>query len=234
MSTATESDRLKELFAQELERSRLRSLGLTTEVLDDADLIAQHSTLMSPLVWDLAHVGNYEELWLLRAATGTAPLRPEIDPLYDAFEHPRATRPTLPLLTPTESLAYIELVRRQVLDSLDRVRLDSSDPLLDAGFVYRMVLQHEHQHDETMLATHQLRRGARALPDTEPEPPPRAPRYPDEVLIPAGPYVMGTSTDPVGLRQRAPCPPARSARFPPRHHTGLERGVPRLRGGRRL
>ena len=32
----------------------------------DAELMAQHSPLMSPLVWDLAHIGNYEELWLLR------------------------------------------------------------------------------------------------------------------------------------------------------------------------
>ena len=85
MST-TETQDIKELLARELERSRGRSLGLTTEVLDEAELTAQHSRLMSPLVWDLAHVGNYEELWLLRATSGAPSLRPEIDPLYDAFE----------------------------------------------------------------------------------------------------------------------------------------------------
>ena len=195
---------LKELFARELERGRTRSLGLTTEVLDDAELTAQHSTLMSPLVWDLAHVGNYEELWLLRATSGAPSLRPEIDPLYDAFEHPRATRPSLPLLSPAESLDYLGLVRRQVLDTLDRVRLDDTDPLLASGFVYRMVLQHEHQHDETMLATHQLRRGARALPDTASGPPPRAGQWPAEVLVPAGSFVMGTSTDPWALDNERP------------------------------
>ena len=47
-----------------------------------------------------------------------------------------------------------------MLDTLDRLRLDGAEPLLDGGFVFGMVLQHEHQHDETMLATHQLRRGA--------------------------------------------------------------------------
>ena len=143
MST-TETQDIKDFLARELERSRGRSLGLTTEVLDETELTAQHSRLMSPLVWDLAHVGNYEELWLLRATTGAASLRPEIDPLYDAFEHPRATRPSLPLLTPAESLDYLGLVRRQVLDTLEQVRLDDSEPLLASGFVYRMVLQHEH------------------------------------------------------------------------------------------
>jgi iron(II)-dependent oxidoreductase len=58
-----------------------------------------------------------------------------------------------------------------------------------------MVVQHEHQHDETMLATHQLRTGRRAVDEGAPLPagrvPPRA-----EVLVPGGPFVMGTSTEP--------------------------------------
>jgi hypothetical protein len=61
---------------------------------------------MSPLVWDLAHIANQEELWLLREVGGREPMHPEIDPLYDAFEHPRSERPTLPLLPPAEARAY--------------------------------------------------------------------------------------------------------------------------------
>lgn len=197
--TAHESnaDRLKEFLADQLEKARARSFALTTRVLDEPELTAQHSRLMSPLVWDLAHVGNYEELWLLRSAAGVAPMRPEIDRLYDAFEHPRAERPTLPLLSPDEAEQYIGLVRRKVLDSLATVRFSPEQPLLADGFVYRMVIQHEHQHDETMLATHQLRRGEPVLPGTDPPPPPRvdAPT-PPEVLVEAGEFVMGTSTDP--------------------------------------
>ncbi|WP_020576585.1 ergothioneine biosynthesis protein EgtB [Actinopolymorpha alba] len=194
-----DGDDFKAFVAAELERVRTRSFGLTTDVLDDAGLTAQHSRLMSPLVWDLAHVGNYEELWLLRAAAGIDPMRPEIDSLYDAFEHPRAERPALPLLRPREAGDYISLVRRKVLDSLDSIRLTPEQPLLDGGFVYRMVVQHEHQHDETMLATHQLRRGAPVLPDTDsaPPPPPTGPEIlPPEVYVEAGEFLMGTSTDP--------------------------------------
>ena len=191
-----DADRLKDFVAAELQRVRERSLGLTTAVLDDDDLTRAHSRLMSPLVWDLAHVGNYEEQWVLREAVGLEPMRPEIDDIYDAFEHPRAERPSLPLLSPAESTAYLDLVRRKVLDSLETVRLDPARPLLDAGFVYGLVLQHEHQHDETMLATHQLRRGTRALPATDDTVvPPSRPGSP-EVLVPAGEFVMGTSTDP--------------------------------------
>jgi gamma-glutamyl hercynylcysteine S-oxide synthase len=195
---------LKQYVADELERGRERSLGLTTGVLGDGELLAQHSRLMSPLVWDLAHVGNYEELWLLREAAGIEAMRPELDDIYDAFEHPRATRPTLPLLKPAEAGDYIGLVRRKVLDALDRVRLDPSSPLLDAGFVFGMVLQHEHQHDETMLATHQLRRGDPVLPATDALPAPPALITSAEVVVPAGPFTMGTSTDSWALDNERP------------------------------
>jgi gamma-glutamyl hercynylcysteine S-oxide synthase len=190
-----DEDELKELIARELTAVRGRSLALTTDVLDDGELTAQVSPLMSPLVWDLAHVGNYEELWLLRAAAGAEPLRPEIDGLYDAFEHPRATRLSLPLLPPREARAYVGSVRSRVLDSLSSVRFVPEDPLTAGGFVYGMVVQHEHQHDETMLATHQLRPGAPALLDPD-VPVDRPEPAPAEVLVAAGPFTMGTSDDP--------------------------------------
>jgi iron(II)-dependent oxidoreductase len=186
---------LKRRIADELDAVRRRSLALTE--LDDADLVRQHSPLMSPLVWDLAHVGNYEELWLLRAAGGREPLRPEIDELYDAFRHPRAQRPSLPLLSPHEARGYLATIRDQALDVLDTVPLVSDRPLLADGFVFGLVVQHEHQHDETMLATHQLRRGEPALADPAlPPPAPDPGLLPPEVLVPAGPFQMGTSTDP--------------------------------------
>jgi iron(II)-dependent oxidoreductase len=111
---------------------------------------------MSPLVWDLAHVGHYEELWLLRNLVGAAPTNELFDDVYDAFKHPRRDRPSLPILGPAEARAFVAGVRARTLDVLATVDLDSDDPLLRDGFVYGMVAQHEHQHDETMLATIQL------------------------------------------------------------------------------
>ena len=185
---------VKERISAELERVRDRSKTLTVLSLPEPELLTQHSPLMSPLVWDYAHVGNYEEQWLVRSAAGKAALRPELDNIYDAFEHPRATRPTLPLLQPGEASGYLETVRRQVLASLDEIHLGGGHPLLGNGFVYGMVIQHEHQHDETMLATHQLRHGEPVLFAAGP---PAAPpdRLPAEVFVPAGRFPMGTSTD---------------------------------------
>ncbi|HEY0398264.1 MAG TPA: DinB family protein, partial [Acidimicrobiia bacterium] len=151
---------LKQGLADALDGARRRSLGLL-DPLSDEDLLTQHSPLMSPLVWDLAHVGHYEELWLLRAVARTQPIDPAHDDIYDAFRHGRKERAKLAILGPAETRSHIAMVRDRVLDVLDRVELDpvrSPAPpgLLTQGFVYGMVAQHEHQHDETILATLQL------------------------------------------------------------------------------
>ena len=195
-----ETDRLRDLVAAELGRARDRTTLLTAAV-DEDDLVRQHSPLMSPLVWDLAHVGNQEELWLVRDVGGREPVRRDIDELYDAFKHPRRDRPQLPLLGPAEARRYVATVRDKALDVLTRSRLDGT-PLVDQGFAFGMIVQHEQQHDETMLATHQLRTGAPVL--DAPPPPASAGPVTGEALIPAGPFTMGTSTEAWALDNERP------------------------------
>ncbi len=194
---------LRARIAADLDRARARTLELTGAV-DDRDLTRQHSVLMSPLVWDLAHIGNQEELWLLRELTGRAAiLPPGIDELYDAFRHARSDRPALPLLDPGQSRRYVADVRGRVLDLLDAATLDDAHPLTRNGFVFGMVAQHEQQHVETMYATHQLRAGEPVLAAS---PAPAAPpgRLPAEVLIPAGDFEMGTSLEAWALDNERP------------------------------
>ena len=189
----------------ELDTARRRTVGLTTGVLDEPELVAQHSTIMSPLVWDLAHVGNQEELWLVRDVGGREPVRADIDQMYDAFQHPRSERPTLPLLDPTEAQRYITTVREKVHDVLDAVTLDDASPRTRHGFMFGMIAQHEQQHVETMLATHQLRTGAPVLEAPRPGPArSSAASRPAEVLVPAGPFTMGTSVEPWALDNERP------------------------------
>ena len=185
---------LKERAASELEVVRRRSLDLLAP-LDEVALVRQHSRLMSPLVWDLAHVGNYEDLWLIRAAGGQPGIDPGLDDIYDAFRHGRADRPELPLLGPAEARRYIAEVRGRALDVLGGIEFDPAVPLLADGFVVGLVVQHEHQHDETMLATLQLMADPGYLP-VAPLPPPASEAVRSlEVLVPAGPFAMGTDDE---------------------------------------
>ncbi|MEV7525303.1 ergothioneine biosynthesis protein EgtB [Streptomyces sp. NPDC091371] len=197
---STES--LREQAAAALTSARLRTAALT-DAVSDAELTAQHSPLMSPLVWDLAHIGNMEELWLLRHVAGREAMRPEIDPLYDAFEHPRSERPKLPLLGPAEARKYASEVRGRVFDLLERTPLEGT-ALLDSGYVFGMIAQHEQQHDETMLITHQLRHGAPVLAAPDPAPLRGPAPVASEVLVPGGPFTMGTSVEPWSLDNERP------------------------------
>jgi iron(II)-dependent oxidoreductase len=196
----TSEDALRAHLAHELERTRQRS-ALLTESVDEDDLVKQHSQLMSPLVWDLAHVGNQEELWLVRDVGGREPVRRDIDHLYDAFKHARRDRPALPLLGPGEARAYVSQVRDKALDVLARTQLEGGR-LVSGGFAFGMIVQHEQQHDETMLATHQLRVGEPVLHAAPP--PSGGTGMPSQALIPSGPFTMGTSTEPWALDNERP------------------------------
>ncbi|MGB2952493.1 MAG: SUMF1/EgtB/PvdO family nonheme iron enzyme, partial [Gaiellaceae bacterium] len=188
---ATDRD-LKQTIAAQLEQARRRTLELVAPV-DDADLCRQHSPLMSPIVWDLAHIGYFEELWLVRRLAGEQPLDPQVDDLYDAFQHARSEREALPLPSRREALAFLERVRNRSLTALESVDLDRTDRLLASGYVYGLVIQHEQQHCETILATLQLRKG-KPYPLGE-ERPSGAAGGIEEVLVEGGPFVLGTSDE---------------------------------------
>jgi gamma-glutamyl hercynylcysteine S-oxide synthase len=126
------------------------------EPVSDADLDRQHHPLMSPLVWDLGHIAAFEDLWLCREA-GLDLLRPDLAELYDATETPRGERGDLPYPRRAEAIAYMEAVRERT-----RANLDGLSP-----FIAEMLIQHEHQHNETMLQTLQLAEPGVYAPERE-------------------------------------------------------------------
>ncbi len=187
-------------LATELTRARERTLALVD--FDDAELHRQYDPLMSPLVWDLAHIGQQEEFWLLRDGNPNAPgiLAPEIDSLYDAFVHSRASRVDLPLLPPADARTYCRTVRDRALDVLDRTDGD------EALFRFGMVVSHENQHDETMLQALNLRAGPALLSTGAALPRGRAGVAGTSVLIPGGPFTLGVnaSEEPYSLDNERP------------------------------
>ncbi len=180
----------RETLARELTNARDRTLRLVD--FDDAELGRQHDPLMSPLVWDLAHIGQQEELWLLRDGNPDRPgmLPPDVDRLYDAFVHSRASRVELPLLPPADARAYCATVRDKALDNLEALP-DDPDISGDAAFRFGLVISHENQHDETMLQALNLRSGPPLLGTDSSLPPGRSGVVGTSVLVPAGEFILG-------------------------------------------
>ncbi|WP_431234082.1 ergothioneine biosynthesis protein EgtB [Mycolicibacterium psychrotolerans] len=194
----------RETLARDLERARQRTWALTD--FDDAELHRQYSPLMSPLVWDLAHIGQQEELWLLRDGDPNRPgmLPANIEGLYDAFVHSRASRVDLPLLSPAQSRAYCTSVRAAALDVLDT--LPHRDDDAEVAFRFGLVISHENQHDETILQALNLRSGAPILAHRMTLPQGRPGLAGSSVVVPGGPFVLGVDavTEPLSLDNERP------------------------------
>jgi len=86
--------------------TRERTLDLTAP-LSDAEVEAQHSPLMSPLAWDLAHIAAYEDLWLVHRYGDRPLLHEDLAATYDAFETPRSARGDIELLDRQGALEYL-------------------------------------------------------------------------------------------------------------------------------
>ncbi|MFZ2112334.1 MAG: SUMF1/EgtB/PvdO family nonheme iron enzyme [Solirubrobacteraceae bacterium] len=124
---------------------RERTLALIAHLSED-QLGRALSPIMSPLVWDLAHIAAYEDLWLAHRHGGLELLRPDLAELYDAFETPRSVRGEIELLDPAQARIYLSDVRLRSAQALSQQGIGD-------GTIYELVLRHELQHTETMRQT---------------------------------------------------------------------------------
>jgi gamma-glutamyl hercynylcysteine S-oxide synthase len=182
---------LRQGLLARLAGARERTL-LLIEPLTDADLTAQHDPLLSPIVWDLGHIARFEELWLLRQVAGPIAFG-EMPGLFNPFEHPRKERGALELPGRRETLATLADVRERVKARLLAGDIEDSELTRD-GYVWRMVAQHEEQHQETMLQTLQLKTGAPYAPALRVPPPPPTRRVDPGTMVrfPGGTVTIGT------------------------------------------
>jgi gamma-glutamyl hercynylcysteine S-oxide synthase len=166
-----------------LDSVRRRTFALVAH-LDDERLSAQLSPIMSPLVWDLAHIAAYEDLWLCHRHGGLELLRPDLAEIYDAFETPRSLRGEIELLDPVAAREYLQDVRAHTEQAL------AAEGVGD-GTLFELVLRHELQHTETMRQT-------MALVDLLPagEPALEAMEGPQAwIEVPAGEFELGADDD---------------------------------------
>src|SRR3954452_25005748 len=135
-------------LVDDLSEARERTLAIVAPFCDD-DLERVTNPIMSPLVWDLADIAAYEDLWLAHRHGGLPLLHSELAAMYDAFETPRAVRGDLALLDRAQAEQYLADVRGRVDEVLDTVGPGD-------GTLVELVVRHEQQHNETMLQAIEL------------------------------------------------------------------------------
>jgi ergothioneine biosynthesis protein EgtB len=196
------------IIRQAMEEARAHTLRLFADV-DEADFRRQVHPDFSPVGWHLGHIGVTEAYWILQRCKGeTSP-----SAFYDAFftptDNPKPNRVNLP--PREEILDYLSTMREQVFSFLAQAEFPADHPLLREANIFNMLLQHEEQHNETILlvlhllaaerydAERQLSRWSwlRNYESPSYALPPRAHEAVSErgetVFIPAGPFLMGSN-----------------------------------------
>ncbi len=180
----------RQSIAAALTAVRERTLELITGLSEDA-LSRQHNHLVSPIVWDLGHIGAFEELWLVRRL-GTVSSEAELDEVYDASRTPRSERGGLSHPAGQVLLGRLEELRGEVLSLLETVQFDPDNPLLRNGYAYEMVREHEAQHQETILQTISLMTSESYEPPEQRKRPSSNGSVAGEMVrVPAGSFCMG-------------------------------------------
>jgi len=146
-------DERAEQFALSMTEARADTLRLF-DMAAERDLRESPGFGYRPLVWHLAHIGVFEAFWLLQRVLALPAPDPAYERVFDPIRTPREESKDLP--TRREMEDYLRRVRGSALECLDRFDFDSADPLLRDGYVLRLVLEHERQHQETLAYLFQL------------------------------------------------------------------------------
>jgi iron(II)-dependent oxidoreductase len=152
--------RTRERIARQLESARASTLSLFDLVPREADLHESPGFGFRPIIWHLAHIGVFEAYWILQKVKGDPAPDERYERIFDPISTPREQSKDLP--TRREMENYLSRVRNRVLDFLHAARFDAfdsgdtGDALLRDGYIFRLVLEHERQHQETLAYLLQL------------------------------------------------------------------------------
>jgi iron(II)-dependent oxidoreductase len=162
--------------------------------LSDTQMRGERAHFLEPPIWEMGHVGWFQELWLSRHLDGTATLLPGSDAIYDSFNVSYRQRWDHHYPSRKQTLQYIgEVLRRSV------GRLESITPTAKDAYFYTLVAQHEDMHAENLTLILQSLGYARPRLgrfDPEAATPPVDPDYrPRDVVVPGGTFLLGASPD---------------------------------------
>jgi iron(II)-dependent oxidoreductase len=189
--TSWASSRTAAELIKQLKDARTRELELFSDLTEE-QLVGPAMPNIEPPLWELGHVGWFQERWILRRLDGAEPLSPEADQLYDSFNIANARRWNLRFPSRSETLDYLAAV-------LDRcnARLEGREPSDEEVYFYRLATYHEDMHGETLTHIRQtLGYSAPMLSKSRGSETPASPEpgfEPHDVEIPSEPYWLGAT-----------------------------------------
>jgi iron(II)-dependent oxidoreductase len=163
--------------------------------LTPSQMAGQKLKEVEPPIWEMGHVGWFQEFWTSRRLDGAEPLDPAADGRYHSFNIPNAERWELAFPTYKETLAYINGVLERTITRLERADVTAEDL-----YFTRLAVNHEDMHGETMVHIRQtLGYTQPEIADTRTTPVPVQQDYePFDARIPGGTYWLGAKKNNTG------------------------------------
>lgn len=173
--------------------ARQRTLDLVAD-LSDEQMIGPLLPTVNPLLWEIGHLGWFQERFVLRSVCGSAPILAWGDAIWDSAAIPHDTRWRLRLPGRDETVDYLHQVRDRVIAAV----LDPGATDVVRHFA-RYSVHHEDTHAEALTYTRQtLGLPAPAFSAPPPELPTQdaqSCRSLGDAEIPGGPYLLGATMD---------------------------------------
>jgi len=164
------------------------------EELTDEQLLGARRHFVEPPIWEIGHVGWFQEYWILRHLDGASPLLSGSDGIYDSFKVSYTRRWDHRFPSRRATLAYIGDVLRRSVD-----RLGSREPSPQEAYFYTLAALHEDMHAENLTLIRQTLGYPRpALSSLDPgsAAPVIDPTYqPRDVEVRGGAFMLGASPD---------------------------------------
>ncbi|HYH43019.1 MAG TPA: selenoneine synthase SenA [Burkholderiales bacterium] len=176
-------------ITQMLLDARRRTLGLIAD-LTHSQLLGPRLAIVNPPLWEIGHLGWFQERWCLRRRGGDAlapSMREDADALYDSSAVAHRLRWDLPLPALDATLEYLAAV-------LERVRERLSQPDPELAYFAELCALHEEMHAEAFTYSRQTL-AMRAPPHAAAETAARAEACAGDAEIPGGELLLGAPRD---------------------------------------
>jgi gamma-glutamyl hercynylcysteine S-oxide synthase len=122
--------------------------------LNGSQLLGPRSETINPPLWEIGHLGWFQEHWCLRSRGNDQNLSPSIlanaDQLYNSATVAHATRWDLPLPNIDATQKYLDAVTERILEKLDR---EPDNDML--RYFAELAVFHEDMHGEAFFYTRQ-------------------------------------------------------------------------------
>src|SRR5215813_6668491 len=162
------------------------------EGVADSQLLGENAHFLEPPIWEIGHVGWFQEYWILRHLDGAEPLLPGSDGIYDSFNVSYRLRWEHRFPSRRETLDYIARVLERVVG-----RIESREPTAEESYFYTLAALHEDMHAENLTLVLQTLGYARPMLSSferaAREPPVDEAYQPRDITVPGATFELGAS-----------------------------------------